>query len=114
MSIISAFIVYYLFKKTAKKEVETIKKDLKNEISGWLNSETGQKAIYSIGALIGNGAKAGIGMKNTSGKFKWDNLLGQIVGTYVQNKVIPSLGGLSGQTNTSTVKPSSSNDLNIH
>ena len=91
MSLLSAFIVYYLLSKKAEKTVEFYKNTLKTEAEAWLNSETGAKALYGIGAMIGQGAKQSIGMGTTGGKFKWQDLVTQIGLKWVENK-IPGLG----------------------
>lgn len=91
---LSILIGYYVLTKKAEKMVEKHKILLKNDLEAWLNSEKGQKAIYSIGAIIGNGAKTGFGLKTKGGKFKWQDLAGQIIGNYVQSKVLPSMNGV--------------------
>lgn len=66
---------------------EFLRETIKNDLETWLNSETGQKALYSIGGLIGHGAVAGSRIQKTGGKFKWENLLGDIVSQYIQTKI---------------------------
>jgi len=97
----SIVIGYYVLTKKANEMIETNKKTLKNDMEIWLNSETGQKALYSIGALIGNGAKSGIGIQTKSGKFKWQDLIGQIVGSYVQGNILPKIAQTNPLINTS-------------
>jgi len=57
-------------------------------------SEPMQKNIYLIGALIGNGAKKGIGMSGggVGGKFSLKGLAGDVISAYIQKQ----MGG--GQT----------------
>jgi len=43
----------------------------KNYAEEWINSETGQKAIYQLGQLAGNGAKSALTGKAGSGKYGW-------------------------------------------
>jgi len=107
MSLISALIVYFLLEKKAEKTIEKYKNQLKNEAEQWLNSDNGQKAIYSIGAIIGNGAKAGLGINARSGKFKIENLVGEIASKWIQERFIPQ------QQQQSQQKRSTSNNLNI-
>jgi len=107
MSLISALIVYFLLEKKAEKTIEKYKKELKIEAESWLNSDNGQKAIYSIGAIIGNGAKAGFGISTRGGKFKLENLVSEIAGKWIQERFIPQ------GNQTMQQKRSSSNNLNI-
>ncbi len=93
--VLLGFIAYLSIRKLQKMTSETIKNlkiSTKNDLESWLNSETGQKAIYAIGAIIGNGAKAGFGMGTKGGKFKWQDLLGEIIGGYAKQKL-----GLTGE-----------------
>jgi len=96
---LSLVIGYYVLSKKAEKLIETNKIQLKIEAENWLNSEKGQKALYSIGALIGNGARTGIGLQTKTGKFKFQDLLGQIAGNYIQNKIIPNISQNSSLNN---------------
>lgn len=101
---------YYVLTKKAEKMVEKQKNLIKSDVQSWLNSENGQKALYSIGALVGNGARTGIGLQTKSGKFKWQDLVGQIVGSYVQKNV---LGAANQISSTSTPNTNSSANLKI-
>jgi len=88
-------IVGYLLLKRLRKEaisvafeiIETKQEELMQSGQDLLNSEEGQKLLYSIGALIGNGAMAGTGLKKKSGKFQWQDLAAQVVGSFIQKKV---------------------------
>lgn len=53
---------------------------LKQEMEEWLNSEKGTKALYAIGALVAQGAKDSMPFISKGGKFKWQDLIGQIAG----------------------------------
>lgn len=77
--------------------VETLKIDVKRDLETWLNSETGQKAIFSIGAIIGNGAKAGFGIGTKGGKFKWQDLAAEVAREWILPKIF---GGKKGETTT--------------
>jgi cell division protein FtsW (lipid II flippase) len=67
---------------------DALKPKLKEEIGGWLNSEKGQKALWEIGGLIGNGAKSGLGYGgSTRGKGGLQGLLTDLIGNYIQQKV---------------------------
>lgn len=74
--------IYFSFKVPIM--VENLQNELKAELQEWLNSEKGQKAIYSIGALIGSGATAGTGLKKSGGKFSFEGLIGQLIGSFLQ------------------------------
>jgi len=60
---------------------------IKDEVEKWLNSEAGVKALHSIGSIIGNGAISGAGIPKTSGKFKWQNLIGDIASQFITGKL---------------------------
>jgi len=88
--ILLGFIAYLSIRKLRNmipETIESLKIDVKKEFEAWLNSETGQRAIYTIGAIIGNGAKEGFGMGKKGGKFKWQDLLGEIIGGYAKQKL---------------------------
>lgn len=78
MSLLSAFIVYYLLSKKAEKTIDFYKKQLKSEAETWLNSETGAKALYSIGMMIAAGGKQSLGLNFKGGKFRWQDIVAQI------------------------------------
>ncbi len=50
-----------------------------------------QKEVYSIGALIGNGVKSGIGFTKSGGKFGFKDIMAQIASGFI-NKYIPVTG----------------------
>jgi len=75
--------------------IESLKIDVKRDLETWLNSETGQKAIFAIGAIIGNGAKAGFGIGKKGGKFKWEDLMANIFEEYIAPKIF---GAKTGET----------------
>jgi hypothetical protein len=43
-----------------------------------------QKKIYFLGGILGNGLKAGIGLNKIGGKFKWEDMAGQLLGGWLQ------------------------------
>ena len=94
ISIVSTPITFYVGYKLAKK-------DAKQQIEQWINSDTGQKAIYSIGLLLGNAIKQGVGLGTGGGKMKFENLLVQAGIGFLQNKGIlpgaPAQQDLSSQ-----------------
>jgi len=68
----------------AKKYIEELQYETIDEIKAWLRTEEASKLIFSIGALIGNGAKSGFGLNQKSGKMKWQDLAMQIAGGFLQ------------------------------
>ena len=40
--------------------------------------------VYSIGVIMAQGAKQGFGISGKSGKFKWQDLIGQAAGGFLQ------------------------------
>ena len=80
-------LTVFFIKKTLKDIMELIpalileqKAVLKHELEEWLNSEKGTKALYAIGALVAQGAKDSMPFISKGGKFKWQDLIGQIAG----------------------------------
>lgn len=43
-----------------------------------------QKKVYLIGGLLGQGVKAGLGLPKTGGKFKIEDAIGQLLGSFIQ------------------------------
>jgi len=91
---LNLLIGYYVLKRVRKEafslvsEIICVEKGLiKGDLEKWLNSETAQKALYSIGGLIGNGAASGLGIQKGSGKFKWQNLVGDLATQFIQGKL---------------------------
>lgn len=64
------------------------KNNVKDEIYDFLESEEGQKLIFGVGALIGNGAKAGLGLAKTGGKFGIKELVMGIAGKWLERSGI--------------------------
>ncbi len=89
-----ALILAYWATKRIKKEVFSLVTDiiirekatLKTELEAWINSETGQKAIYGIGAIAGSGIIAGTGFQKKSGKFKWQDLAAEVAKGWLEKK----------------------------
>jgi len=84
------FVGKLLIKDTKKgiiKQIPEILPELTgyfiDDLTDFLHTEEGAKMFYGIGALIGNGAKAGFGLTKKSGKFRWEDLLMQIAGQYI-------------------------------
>lgn len=64
-----------------------VKRSMKHDIEEWLNSERGQKAIYTIGVLLGNAIKQGVGLGSSGGKLKLENIIGQAIAGFIQSKI---------------------------
>ncbi len=66
-----------------------VKKSIKTEAEAWLNSEKGQKAIYTIGVLLGNAIKqcVGLGGGGGGGKIKLENIIGSAIAGFIQSKI---------------------------
>jgi len=73
---ISSYVMFRIVKKSIKREAEE-----------WLNSEKGQKAIYTIGVLLGNAIKQGVGLGTGGGKLKFENIIGQAIAGFIQSKI---------------------------
>jgi hypothetical protein len=74
--------------RNMKKYVAEQKVELKEMAEKWLNSETGQKALLQIGALIGNGAKTGIGFGGTTrGRGGLTGIIAEIAGQFIKSKI---------------------------
>lgn len=76
-----------IFYVVAKQMINEQKEKLKDEFLDYLHSEEGSKLIYSIGALIGNGAKAGIGIQSRGGKMTLQDLIMGIAANFIQGKM---------------------------
>lgn len=63
-----------------------LKDDLKADTEQWLNSETGQKAIYQIGGIIGAGAKTGLGLGRGGSKKGLEGLVIDLIGSWLHGK----------------------------
>lgn len=86
---------------------------LEELIKSIANNEELQKNIYAIGGLIGNGAKNGLGIAPKSGRFKWQDLIGELAVGFINNmqKVEPgSTAPSSLPPQTSLPSPNPSND----
>jgi len=91
--LLTLIILYFAIKQIKKEVISVIysiiiqeKATLKTELEAWINSETGQKAIYGIGALAGSGIMAGTGIQKKSGKFSWQNLVGDVARGWLEKK----------------------------
>jgi len=111
--LIGSIVAYFALKRIRKETILLVysiiaeeKASLKTELEAWINSETGQKAIYGIGALAGSGIMAGTGIQKKSGKFSWQNLLGEIAGDWIRKRT-----GFRGERETLNKESSSGNNI---
>lgn len=105
ISSLTFIIGYIVASKKAEKLIENTKNDVKNEIISFLNSTEGQKFFFAIGALIGNGAKSGLGMTKRSGKFKLEDLFGQVAASFIQQNFLGGNSGPQKQSNPRVESP---------
>jgi hypothetical protein len=72
---IIALIVTLMYAKrmTSTEHIYEMLEDISDEIR---NDQGMQQKLYAIGALVGNGAAQGFGMKGKSGKFKMEDFIG--------------------------------------
>jgi len=78
------FLSVFIGVKYAQKKLT---EELEDKIFDVLESEEGQKLVYSIGVLLGNGIKSGVGFKGSRGKFKWQDLIGYTIAQFIQSKL---------------------------
>ena len=89
---------YFLIKRLKKEAISIIgtiidgeKALIKADLEGWINSDVGAKALYSLGGMVGAGAMAGTGLKKGSGKFKWQDLALEVASGFLKRN-IPQIG----------------------
>ena len=87
----------------AKKIMKDTKDDIIDEVFDIIQTEDGQKFLYSVGALIGNGIKTGVGISGKGGKFKLQDVLMSAVGQFIQSK-IPIISGQGQQSSDERFK----------
>lgn len=74
---------YYQLKRS-----EFLEESLTNFLTTVQNDEELQKALYTIGGIIGQGAKAGFGVAPKTGRFKWQDLIVDLGTQYLQKTII--------------------------
>lgn len=85
---------------------------LLGEVEHYIASPEGAKVIYSIGGLIGNGAKQGLGLTSGRGKFKFEDILAQIAGGFIQ-RYVPAMGRAASTGSKSENRNTNKKGLNI-
>lgn len=92
-TVLSGAVVGYVITKLSFRKMETVisaqKLLLKKEAQEWLNSETGQKALYMIGGLIAAGAKGGLIGQTPRGKGGFQGMIMDLIGNFIGNKISP-------------------------
>lgn len=83
---------YILWRLKKDSFFEEIVENIINDVS---TDPELQKNLYSIGGLVGQGAKVGMGLTATrGGKFKLEDILLQLVGNWAQG-VVPGMANTS-------------------
>jgi len=95
LTALTGYAIFRLSLPSIKKELFSAlldQKNLENVLQMAINNEKLQKFLYEAGGLLGSGAGAGIGLpgKGGGGKFKLQDMILQLAGSYLQNKM-PSL-----------------------
>jgi len=78
IAVLGTYIMGKRLMKNAIDEVEDL-------IFSIPQSEDGAKLLFSIGGLVGNGIKSGVGLNPRGGKFKWQDLLTGIAANWLEN-----------------------------
>ena len=85
---------YWAMKRIERRAISLIgevvafeKGQIKVDLEKWVNSEVAQKALYSLGGMIGSGAMAGSGLQPKGGKMKFPDLIMQLASTFIQGKL---------------------------
>lgn len=116
---LSGFTTYFVGKKlmndTKKGIIKQIPEILPqitdffiDDLTDFLHTEDGAKLVYSIGALIGNGARQGLGINAKGGKFKFEDILAQVAAGFIQ-QYFPT----SNPQRSQNRKPDTRTGLNI-
>lgn len=60
--------------------------EISNELLTEITSDVEmQKKVYIVGAILGNGIKSGVGITGKGGKFKFEDVIGQALGSILGN-----------------------------
>ena len=81
--------LYFMFRKINFQDIfVNAIEDFFEDVS---KDEKLRQNVYSLGVLLGNGAKSGVGLQRRGGKFGLQDLILQGIGAYMQGKgLIPS------------------------
>lgn len=97
MSGICVFISGYVMLKMTEKRMKT-------QAIAWLQTEQAAKLLYQVGGIIASGAKSGFGLTQKTGKFKMDDMIGQLIGGFIQKKFLGGEQQQSSQPQTEETK----------
>lgn len=70
----------------------------------WIQTEQAAKLLYQVGGVIASGAKSGFGLNPRGGKFKIEDIIGQLIGKYAEGaiqKFLPQDVQQTGQAQSS-------------
>ena len=81
--IMTPLLTYFVAKKVANDTINNVKDD----VFDYLQTENGAKMLFGIGAMLGNGIKSGVGLQKSTGKFKWQDIIGQIASQFIMSKL---------------------------
>jgi hypothetical protein len=99
-TLLSGYVLYYLVKKDGFLN-EIIEESAFNLVKEAQTNENFQKDLYTIGGLIGSGAKGGLGITNKSGRFKWQDIAAELAAKWIEN-------GITGSSSPSPATPTPS------
>lgn len=94
-AVLTGLTVSFMTYVISKRMLKDAKASLKLELEAWLNSEKGQKALFSVGALIANGAKSGFNLNVPRGKGGFEGLIMNIIGKWIGEKIPQNSAGLN-------------------
>ena len=93
--------------------IEDEKNYIIQDVEDYLNSEKGQKNLFLIGGMLSNGMKTGLGITAKGGKFKMEDLAAQLIGGFIQQKVLPNIGNQPQINGNLPNQPQNRNKTNI-
>jgi len=88
--IVGAYVIFRISWPSIKKELFSAlfsQELLENTLQMAVNNEKLQRFLFEAGGLIGNGAKAGIGLQGGKGKLNLQDLAVNLIGSFVQSKL---------------------------
>lgn len=80
-----------------------LKNDAIDDVLGYFESEDGLQYLYKVGIVLGTGLMKGTGINMKGKKFKLEDVIGQIIGGYVEGFAKKLAGG--EQSTQPTQKP---------
>jgi hypothetical protein len=94
---VTSFLIIRKVKNGAVDMVLNFIEDISAEFPKLLAKPEVQQFVYSIGVLVGNGAKSGVGLSTKTGKFKFEDLIGMAIGQLLP-KILPGAGEQAATT----------------